>query len=110
MAATSIFFIASSPRSALGRGAPFGHRVRQHAWGDLPADAPSVLAPAALTFLPAMADDRVPVSVGLCLVVGRDLEGEGLVVLELRPAIEADARDAATVNSTTRASPSLPSG
>src|SRR5688500_17198241 len=80
----------------LRRVAALGHCIGQYARGDLPADAPFVLAPAALAFLPAIADDRVPIAVGLLLIVGRDLEGEGLAVLEMRPAIEADtgyARD-----------------
>src|SRR4029079_6359426 len=70
--------------------------IGQHPRGNLPADAPFVLAPAALAFLSAIADDRVPVAVGLFLVLGRDLEGKGLTVLVVRPAIEADtgyARD-----------------
>src|SRR3954452_14166199 len=51
-----------------------GECIGQYPRGDLPADAPFVLAPAAATFLPAIADDRVPVAVGLFLVLGRDLE------------------------------------
>ena len=58
----------------------------------------------------AVADDRVPVAVGLGLVVGRDLERERLAVLELRPAVEADAGHAQTVNSTVSTSPFFPPG
>src|SRR5262249_27799126 len=36
----------------------------------------------------------VPVAVGLLLIVGGDLEREGLVMFERRTAVEADARDA----------------
>ena len=79
---------------ALCLGTACGHRFGQHARGDLPGDAPFVLAPAASAFLAAIADDRVPVAVGLLLVVGGDLEREGFAVLEHRPAIEAEARDA----------------
>src|SRR5687767_11249367 len=51
------------------------HRLGQHARCDLPGDAPLVLAPAARTLLAAIADDGVPVAVGLLLIVGGDLEG-----------------------------------
>src|SRR6266571_5062545 len=64
-----------------------GKRVRQRARGDLPGEAPAVLAPTALTFLAAVADDRVPVAVRLFLIVRRDLERKGLAVLELRAAV-----------------------
>src|SRR5688500_14696764 len=69
-------------------------RVGQHARRDLPRQAPLVLAPAARAFLPAIADDRVPVAVRFGLVVGRDLERERFGLLELRAAVQADARDA----------------
>src|SRR5918994_2756467 len=74
----------------LSRVAALGECIGQHTRGDLPANAPFVLAPAALAFLPAIADYCVPVAVGLFLIVGRDLEGKGLTVLVVRPAIEAD--------------------
>src|SRR5690606_20741122 len=61
---------------------------------NLPVHAPLVPAPAAHALLPAVADDGVPVAVGLRLVVGGHLEGEGLAVLELEAAIQADAGDA----------------
>jgi hypothetical protein len=61
----------------------------------LPVDAPFVLAPAALTFGPAIADDRVPVSIGFFLILGRDLERESFALPENRPAVQADARHAA---------------
>src|SRR5207247_44165 len=73
---------------ALGLSATGGKRVGQHARGDLPGQTPTVLAPAALTLLAAIADDRVPVAVGLFLSVRRDLEREGLAVLERRAAVE----------------------
>src|SRR5688572_22408418 len=43
-------------------------RLGQHAWRDLPGDAPLVFAPAARTLLAAIADDGVPVAVGLVLI------------------------------------------
>src|SRR5688500_16777797 len=61
-----------------------GKRIGEDARGDLPGQAPAILAPAALTFLAAIADDRVPVAIGLFLIVRCDLEGKGFAVLELR--------------------------
>src|SRR5262249_42765784 len=49
-----------------------------------------ILAPTALAFLAAIADDRIPVAVRLFLILRRDLEGEGLAVLEGRAAIETE--------------------
>src|SRR5262245_25425215 len=69
-------------------------RLGQHARRDLPGNAPLVLAPAALALLATIADDRVPVAVGLLLIVGGDLEREGFVMLEHGSAIEANTRDA----------------
>src|SRR5207342_774189 len=59
---------------------------------DLPRQPPFVLAPAALALRTAVADDRIPIAIGLRLVVGGDLKREGLAVLERVPAIEAHAR------------------
>src|SRR4030095_7591557 len=56
-------------------------RISERARRDLPGQAPAILAPTALTFLAAVADDGVPVAVGLFLSVRRDLEGKGLAVL-----------------------------
>src|SRR5207248_1692631 len=53
-----------------------------------------VLAPAAGALFAAVAYDRVPVAIRLGLVGGRDLEREREVVLDLRPAVEAEAGDA----------------
>lgn len=50
------------------------HRFRQRARGDLPGNAPLVLAPAARTFLASIAHDGVPEAVGLLLIIGGDLE------------------------------------
>jgi hypothetical protein len=54
-----------------------------------------VLAPAACALRAAVADDRVPTTVGLRLVVGGDLKGERLALLEDIPTVEAKARQAA---------------
>jgi hypothetical protein len=79
---------------ALGGLAAGSHGVGQDARGNLPGDAPLVLAPAGVALLAAVFDDGVPVAVGLFLGVGGDLEGESLGLLEGRPAVEADAGDA----------------
>src|SRR5262245_361591 len=53
---------------ALGdRGVRVGVGVDQDDGGDLPGQAPPVLAPAAIALLAAVADDRVPIAVGLGL-------------------------------------------
>src|SRR6266849_6099521 len=69
-------------------------RLGQHARRDLPGDAPLVFAPAARTLLAAIADDGVPVAVGLGLIVGGDLEREGFAMFERGTAVEAETRDA----------------
>src|SRR5258708_16177025 len=69
-------------------------RLCQHARRDLPGDAPLVLAPAARTLLASIADNCVPVAVGLLLIIGGDLKRESLVMLERGTAVEADAGDA----------------
>src|SRR5213594_227118 len=63
---------------ALGLSATGRQRVGQRARGDLPGEAPAVLAPAARAFLTAVADNRIPVEVSLRLIVRGDLEGERL--------------------------------
>src|SRR3954468_5444910 len=67
------------------------HRFGQHTRRDLPRHAPLVLAPAARALLAAIADDGVPIVIGLGLIVGGDHEREGFAVLELGTAVEADA-------------------
>src|ERR1019366_2681077 len=57
------------------------------------AKPPAVLAPPAGALLPAVLHDRVPVAVGLLLIVRRDLEGERLALLELRTTVETEAGD-----------------
>ena len=68
----SIFRIVIIASIALGGGAiRVLCRLQQRAWRDLPGKAPAILAPAAHAFLAAVADDGVPVTVGLFLIVGR---------------------------------------
>src|SRR5207247_2004056 len=69
-------------------------RLGERARGDLPGQAPAVLAPTALALLAAIADDRVPVAVRLFLGGRGDLEGEGLAVPELRAAVETETGNA----------------
>src|SRR5436309_4101588 len=69
-------------------------RIGQRARGDLPGEAPAVLAPTALAFRSAIADDRVPVTVRLFLILRRDLEGKGLGVPERRAAVETETGNA----------------
>src|SRR5215218_10187634 len=61
---------------------------------DLPGKAPAILAPAASAFLPAIADDGIPITVGLFLVTGQDHEADRLIGLEIGPAVQADERPA----------------
>src|SRR4029077_8176879 len=68
--------------------------LEQRAWGDLPGEPPLVPTPAAVAFLSAVVDDRVPVMIGLRLVIGEDHETDGFVRTEDRPTVEADERTA----------------
>src|SRR4030095_11996723 len=56
--------------------------------------APLVPAPAACAFFAAAAHDRIPVAVGLRLVIGEDHEADGFVGFEDRAAVESDERAA----------------
>src|SRR5438874_12157653 len=60
----------------------------------MPGEAPAVLAPTALAFRPDIADDRVPVTVRLFLILRRDLERKGLGVSERRSAVETETGNA----------------
>jgi HlyD family secretion protein len=70
---------------------PCHERFGQDPGRDLPGHPPPVLAPAARALLATLADDRVPVAIGLLLVLGRDLERERLAVLELGSTVQAHA-------------------
>src|SRR5258708_39156944 len=69
-------------------------RFSQRTRGDLPGEARAVLAPTALAFRAAIADDRVPVTVRLFLILRRDLEGKGLGVPQRRAAVETETGNA----------------
>src|SRR5215467_12045417 len=81
-------------KGAFCRSAASRKRIGQRAWSDLPGEAPAVLAPAARAFPAAVADDRIPVAVRLCLVVRCDLEGERLAVPERGTTVETEAGNA----------------
>src|SRR5204863_4181235 len=49
------------------------------------------------TLLTAIADDGVPIAIGLSLIVSGDREREGFVMFERGTAIEADTRDTGNV-------------
>ena len=61
-------------RALLHRHRPPALRLARDAWRNLPGNAPPVFAPAALALLADIAEDGVPVAVGLLLIVGGDLE------------------------------------
>src|SRR5205085_9196095 len=61
-------------RSLGGRTVGIGRCVQQRPRGDLPGQAPSVLAPSARALGAAVVDDRVPVAVGPALVFRYDLK------------------------------------
>src|SRR4051794_11701446 len=75
---------------ALAALAAFAGQFEQSPRGDLPGKAPLVLAPAARALLAAAGGDRVPVAVGLFLIVGQDHEADRLIGLEVGAAVEAD--------------------
>jgi hypothetical protein len=85
-----------SPESTIrlrGSVSTGSQRIGESARDDLPGDAPPVLAPSARMLLAAIADDGIPVSIRLLLILRGDLEGECLAVSESRSAIEAETRD-----------------
>jgi len=81
-------------RALGGSGVGIGDRFRQDDRRNLPGQSPFVLAPAARALLAAVADDRGPIPIRFGLVIGCDLKGERFVVLERRPAVESEARNA----------------
>jgi hypothetical protein len=94
IAAMSILFIVIIAWKARWASLPPVASASVSARGNLPGEAPAVLAPTALAFRAALADDRVPVSVRLFLILRRELEGKGLAVPERRAAVETETGDA----------------
>ena len=95
---------------ALGLSAAGRKSIGQHARRDLPGDAPLVLALAAVARLAAIADDGVPVAVGLRLIVGRIWNEKASLCLKAGPPLRPIQGTPATVNSTTNTSPALVEG
>src|SRR5437660_8258341 len=77
-------------RALGGRLILTGRRFQECTRGDLPGQAPSVLAPPARAFGSSVADDRIPVTIGLGLVLGADLEREGFAVFESGAAVQSE--------------------
>src|SRR5208283_2228730 len=69
-------------------------RIGERAWGDLPGEPPAVLAPTAVALRAAIADDRIPVTVRVFLILRRDLEGKGLGMPERRTPVETETGNA----------------
>jgi hypothetical protein len=81
-------------RSLGGSSVGIGDRLCQCQRRDLPRQSPFVLAPAAVTLLSTIADDRILIAIRFGLVSGCDLKRERLVMLERRPSVETEARNA----------------
>ncbi len=79
---------------ALGLAASGRERIGQRARSDLPGKTPAVLAPSASAFRAADADNRVPVTVRLFLILRRHLEGKRLGVFKHWAAVETEAGNA----------------
>ena len=62
--------------------------------GDLPGEAPAVLAPTARILCAAIAYNCVPVAVGLFLTIRRDLKGKSFGVLKRQAAVQTETRNA----------------
>lgn len=76
-----------------GLGVGIRDRLGEGQGGDLPGDAPLVLAPAALARLTTVIDDGVPIAIRLGLGLRCDLEREGPAVADPGAAIEPEAGD-----------------
>src|SRR6185312_15856365 len=74
-----------------GRAVRIADGFHQCAWRDLPGQAPLVLAPAAGILGAPMADDGIPITIGLGLVFGQDLKRKCLTVLERRATVQTEA-------------------
>src|SRR5258707_365219 len=66
-------------------------------WLTAAPNPPFFFAPTAGSLLAAIADDGVPIAVGLSLIVSGDLEREGFVMFERGTAVEADTRDTGNI-------------
>ena len=89
-----LFHLHHRLEGALCLAATSGKRLHQRARSDLPGEAPAILAPTALTFLAAVANDRAPIAIRLFLIVRRDLKRKGLTVFERRATVETQTGNA----------------
>src|SRR6476646_783831 len=78
-------------RALRGRTIRIGRCFHQHARRDLPSQAPFVFAPSACALGTSISDNRVPVTIGLGLILGEDLKRKRFTVLESRAAIQPEA-------------------
>src|SRR3569833_1375167 len=83
-----------SERSLGGSSVGVGDRFEQGDRRNLPGHAPLVLAPAARALFAAVADDRVPVTIGFGLDYGRDLKRKCFALLECGSPIESESGNA----------------
>src|SRR5713101_1026392 len=95
MAAMSIFFIVIIASKARFASPPPAASASVSARGVICQERPqrSLHQPHWLS-MPPIADDRVPVTVRLFLILRRDLEGKGLGVPERRSTVETETGDA----------------
>jgi hypothetical protein len=89
--AMSIFFIFHHRLECTlrARTIRIGRCFQQYAWGDLPEQASFVLAPPARALGAAIADDGMPVAIGLGLVLGD--AGNGITGNRNSPFVSAHA-------------------
>src|SRR5262249_50814220 len=65
-------------------------RGDQGSWHDLPGKTPAILAPTTLALTAAVLNDRIPITIGFCLIVGHYLEAHRLVRRKRGATIQAD--------------------
>lgn len=96
IAATSILHHCYGSEYARGdRGVGTANRLDQDVRRNMPVHASVVLATPAGASNAAIAADRIPVTVGLRLIVGIDEERHGLSLQDVRAAVETEERHAA---------------
>ena len=97
-------------RTLCGRPVRIGRRFYQYARCNLPGQAPFVLAPPACPLSATIADDGVPVTIGLDLVLGEDLNEKASLCLKAGPPFRPRQAMPTTLNSTVSTWPCLPAG
>ena len=94
IAAMSIFFMPIIASNARFASSPPTASASVSTRDVICQDAPFVLHQPHSLSCPPIADDGVPVAVGLLLILGGDLEREGFAMFERETAVKADTRDA----------------